>query len=268
MKFKLVFKVLWISLLSTFLLVLSQNLTSEGFEGITKIKMSFIDVPIEYLIINFLIFSTLTILFIYVNKFIPVRKLLKGVFYVAVIVILWIALRFQPYLFENFSKYLHDSFVFALPMIIYGVLLGYLSSDKAIDFKFEKRQISYLIISLVWILFHIIYMVIAKPANGQFGSYIIWLISTGLVIGLVFGFIYETIYLTDYNSFLNTSISIFLIFTTYYGYRFTISRNLDLELFIRVALDVFSVIIATQFLDFYFNRAIHSEHIEEVPTKL
>ncbi len=263
MKFKLVFKVIWISILSTFLLVLSQNLTNEGFEGITKIKMSVIDVPIEYLLINFLIFVALTILFIYVNKFIPTRKLLKGIFYVVVIIVLWIALRFQPFLFENFSKYLHDSVVFAIPMIIYGVLLGYLSTDKKIDFKLDRRQISYLIISAVWLLFHIIYIVIAKPAKGQLANYGIWLIMTSLIIGLVFGFIYETIYLSNYNSFFVTSISIFLIFTTYYGYRFTLSGKLDLELFIRVALDVFSVIIATQFLDFYFNRIVHKE-IEEV----
>lgn len=254
MKIKRIFKITWISVLSTFILVLSQNLTSEGFQGVNTIKMSFVDVPFVYLIINFSIFVALTILFIFFNKFIPSRKLLKGVIYSMIISILWIALRFQPMMVENFKKHLVDSIVFIIPMVMYGIFLGYLAEENKVQFKFERRQLSYLIISMTWIVFHIIYMIIARPAQGLVLYYLIWLVTTSLIISIVFGAIYEMYYLSKFNGFFITSISVFLIFISYYGYRYTLTGSVDIELFIRVALDVFSVVLAIQLLEFYFNR--------------
>lgn len=254
MKIKRIFKIFWISLLSTMVLLFAQTLTSKGFDGFNTIRLSFIDVPLEYFIINFLVFAILTILFIIINELLPVHKLAKGVFFSAMISIVWIALKFQPSAFENFSRYIFDSFVFMIPMLIYGVFLGYLATDKRTVFKFEKKHLAYLIISVIWILFHLIYVFISGVAKEQVFDYIVWIIFASLILGLVFGLIYEFSLENKKNSFYLTSLSVFLIFISYYAYQFAINGEIDVQLIIRVALDIVSIILAIQVLEMYFNR--------------
>lgn len=254
MRIKPALKTLWISLLSTFTLVLAQTLTAEGFKGINTIRLSFLQVPFEYLVINFFVFVLLTILFIMINEMLPFRKLSKGIVYAAMVSIIWIALRFQPSAFEDFRKYIFDSFVFMIPMLIYGIFLGYLATEKTATFKFQKQQYSYLIISITWILFHLIYVFVSSAAKGQVLNYIVWLIIASLIIGFIFGLIYEFSLESKKNSFYISSFSVILIFSSFYAYQYAINRQIDVQLFIRVALDIASIILAVQVLEIYLNR--------------
>lgn len=254
MKLKPILKTLWISLLSTLILVLSQSLTEKGFQDINTIRLAFIQVPIEYFIINFFIFVLLTILFIKINDLLPVHKLAKGIFYAGMVSLIWTALRFQPLIFEDFERYLYDSFVFIIPMIIYGVFLGYLASNKSNSIKFEKGQLTHLIISVVWILFHIVYMLIFGSAKGQVFYYILWLITTSLIIAVVFGLVYEISYAKNKNTFINVSLAVIVVFITYYSYRFAIKGQFEMKFLIRVLLDFISIMLAVQIIELYFNR--------------
>lgn len=253
MKWKPVLKTLWISLLSTLILVLSQNLTEKGFQDINTIRLAFVEVPIEYFIINFFVFVLLTILFIKINDLLPVHKLAKGILYAGMVSIIWTALRFQPLIFEDIKRYLYASFVFIIPMLIYGIFLGYLASNKSTTFKFEKRQFAHLIISAIWILFHIIYMFISGSAKGQVFYYILWLVTTSLTIALVFGLVYEISYANNKNTFINMSLAVIIVFLTYYSYRFAIQGQFEMKLLIRVLLDFISIMLAVQIIELYFN---------------
>ena len=254
MKVKPILKTLWISFLSTFTLVLSQTLTASGFENINTIKLPFLEVPIEYLIINFFVFVMLTILFILLNDLMPVHKLSKGVLYSFMVSLVWIALKFQPSAFENISKYIFDSIVFMIPILIYGVFLGYLATEKTKTFEFKKRQLGFSSISAVWILFHLIYMAISGSAKGQVFNYISWLIVASLILGLVFGLIYEFSLAGKKNSLFVTSISIVLIFVSFYAYQFAVQGEFDVKLLIRISLDITSIILAIQFFEIYLHR--------------
>lgn len=260
MKLKPILKTFWISLLSTFILVLSQNLTEKGFQDINTIRLAFVEVPIEYFIINFFVFVLLTILFIKINDLLPIHKLAKGILYAVMVSFIWTALRFQPLLFEDIKRYLFDSFVFIIPMIIYGIFLGYLASNKSTSFKFEKRQFAHLIISLTWILFHIIYMIISGSAKGQVFYYIIWLLTTSLIIALVFGLVYEVSYVNNKNTFINMSLAVIIVFVTYYSYRSAIIGQFQIQLLIRVMLDFVSIMLAVQIIELYFNSFKELDH--------
>lgn len=131
-------KTLWISFLSTIIKILAQTLTTEGFSDINTIKVAFTEVPIEYFAINFFIFVALTVLFILINQQIPAYKLLKGFIYTIMVSFVWTALRFQPNVLENFAKYAYGVATFFIPMIIYGALLGYLSTDRQKNLNFLK----------------------------------------------------------------------------------------------------------------------------------
>lgn len=254
MKVKPILKVLWISFLSTFTLVLSQTLTVNGFKDINTIKLSFLEVPIEYFVINFFVFVILTIVFIIIEKLMPVHKLGKGVLYAVMVSFVWIALKFQPIAFENIKRYIFDSLVFIIPILIYGIFLGYLATENKETIAAKKSQLSYLSISVIWILFHLIYMAISGVAKNQLFNYIVWLIIASLVLGLVFGLIYEFSLKGKTNNLFVTSIAVLLIFISYYAYRFAINRLFDVQLLIRISLDITSIILAIQFIEIYLNR--------------
>lgn len=258
-KIKTVLKTIWISGLSTITKLLAQTLRADGFKDINTIRMAFIEVPIEYLLINFFIFVALTILFIFINEQIPTYKLIKGVVYGLIVTVFWTALRFQPNIFENFMQNLIDIIVFSIPMIIYGVFLGYLASDKTTTFKFSKKQISSLIISLGWLLIHLIYMIFVPPAKGQTFNYIIWLLTASIIIGIIFGFFYQLSLKCKYNTLLINALIVMVMFSSYYAYRFSIVNKFDLMLFIRVLLDIISVLLSIQFIELYLGRPKNSK---------
>lgn len=254
MKLKPYLKTFWISALSTFILVFAQTLTEDGFQNIRAIEFANFDLPLQYILANFFNFVLLTVVFIIIEKYIPTKKLLKGVIYAAIIYFLWFALKLQPIVGETFKTRFYSSLTFLVPLFIYGIFLGYLALDSEIKFKFEKRQLAYSIISLIWILFHIIYLFIDKTAEGQILQYIIWLVLTSLIIGIVFGLIFEFTYLNKGNGFFLTSVSTLIIFSSYYIYMFSVIGHFELKLFIRSLLDIISVTLAIQMVEIYFNR--------------
>lgn len=254
MKVKPILKTLWISFLSTFTLVLAQTLTTNGFENINKIRLSFLELPIEYFIINFFVFVILTILFIMLNDSLPVHKLAKGILYALMVSLVWIALKFQPSAFENIRKYIFDSIVFMIPILIYGVFLGYLATEKTKTFEFKKRHLGYSLISAIWILFHLIYMSISGSPEGQVFNYIVWLILASLILGLVFGLIYGFSLSSEKNSLFVTTIAVIIIFFSYYAYQFAVRSEFDVKLLIRISLDITSIILAIQFFEIYLHR--------------
>jgi|SRR5690554_5091351 len=256
MKIKPILKTLWISLLSTFILVLSQTLTLRGFEDINTINLLFLEIPIEYFVINFLIYVMLTILFILTNDLIPFPKLAKGVVYSVMISVVWIALRFQPKALTNFSRYVFDSIVFVIPILIYGIFLGYLATEQTKKFKFEKKHLGFLLISAIWIMFHAFNLILSQPVKEHWFYYILWVIPTSLALGLVFGLIYEFSLTSERNSLYVTSAAVIVIFISYYAYQFAINRTADIQLFIRVLLDITSIILAIQFFEIFSNRFI------------
>lgn len=254
MKAKPIFKTIWISLLSTLTLVLAQTLKPRGFEGFNKITLFFVKVPLEYFLINFLIFLMLTIFFTFVRDLFPVDKLYKGIVYASMISIIWVVLKFQPSTYINILDKILDSVVFLVPMFIYGIFLGYLADEKTVSFKIEKKHAFYFIISFVWILFHIIYVFLSGIAKGQFISYIIWMFIISLILGIVFGFGHEMSIEKKKNSFYLSMAFVILMFGSYYLYQFTINNIIDVELFIKIALDVVSIVLALQVLELLFSR--------------
>lgn len=254
MKFKPIFKILWISLLSTFTLVLSQALTTKGFENINTIRLFFLEVPIKYLAINFLVFVMLTIVFMLLNDKLPVHKLLKGVVYSLMVSFVWVVLQFQPITFETATKYIFDSIVFMIPMLFYGIFLGYLATEKTVVYEEQSSFFGFLSISIIWILFHLIYMVISESAEGQLLSYIVWLVIAGLIIGLIFGVIYDFSLSGTKNGLFITIIAVILIFGSYYAYQYALNDVVDVQLLIRIALDTTSIMLAIQFSEIYLYR--------------
>jgi uncharacterized membrane protein len=81
-------------------------------------------------------------------------------------------------------------------------------------------------------------------------------IPTSLALGLVFGLIYEFSLTSERNSLYVTSAAVIVIFISYYAYQFAINRTADIQLFIRVLLDITSIILAIQFFEIFSNRFI------------
>ncbi len=242
---KKILKTLWIAALTTLTKLLALTLTKDGFSKLPTLG----SVPFEYLAINFLLFVGLTVLFIYIEENIPVFKLLKGVVFSMLVSIVWSALIFQPALFDNITKYLTGIFIFMGPMLIYGAFLGYLSTENKKKFSFTKKHLIYLFISAGWLIFHLLFMIFVPPLEGYRFKYILWLIPTSLIIGLTFGFFYLIHEDSKYNPLVISSIIVLVIFLGYYADRFVSDKSFEWVFFIRILLDVVSVILTIQVIE-------------------
>lgn len=248
--FKNILKTVWIALLSASIKLIAQNLTKAGFVGLPKLGA----IPLEYLVINIIIFSALTILFIYIESYLPFNSMFKGIAYTILISIIWIALIFQPEMFENFRSYLIGVGVFFLPMMVFGMLLGYLSTSKKNKFIVTKDLFKYFIIAVFWLGFHAIYMTFIPPNKTQIANYGIWLLTASAVISIIVGFFYEIHIGSKYNTLLITSIIILVVFSTFYLDRFATNKSFRWEFFIRLLLDVVSIILSIQVIELYITR--------------
>lgn len=247
---KKVLKTLWISALSTVMKLLAQTLTKSGFGELPKLGT----VPIEYLVINFIVFASLTVLFIFIVDYIPTYKLLKGVLYSLLISFVWTALIFQPQLFEDFRGYIINIGVFLIPMVVYGAFLGYLSTEKKNHYKFSKDDLKYLIISLLWLVFHMIFVIFIPPMRAHFLNYAMWLLTASVIIGFIFGFFYHIHIESKYNTLLISSIIVAVVFFSFYIDRYATGKTFEWAFFIRLLLDIISVVLSLQVIELYTTK--------------
>lgn len=244
---KTILKIIWISLLSTVVKVLTQVLVDDNFltflsPGEPRIE----PFHIEYLIINIVVFVVLTIIFIYGRKYIPVSKLFKGVVYSFSITLIWFALKFEPNSEETIYNYFLNILIFFIPMMIYGLFLGYLSDEKTSTYKIKENILSSVIYLSSWIFLRIIYIVLEiNQASFKVFTGTLWLVLTGTAIGLVFGLLYDMSKLPKRQTLHWIFIFSLAVFPGYYLSEYTINKLFNPYRFLAVSLDVLAIIIST-----------------------
>lgn len=247
---KKVLKTLWIASLSTLMKLLAQNLTRDGISGLPTLG----SIPYQYIIGSFLMFVSLTILFIFIVDYLPFNKMFKGIFYAFFIGLLWTSIMFKPETFKSIEDYFVGIAVLITPLMVFGVFLGYLSNDKKISFKFHKSLLTNYVIGFLWLLFHIMFMVFSPPGKDLRVNYIIWIVITSIVVSVVIGFFYEIHINSKYNTLLITSIIIAVIFINFYADRFISDRLFEWIYLIRLLLDVVSIMLSIQVLELFKPR--------------
>ncbi len=240
-------KVVWISLLSTVVKLLTQVLVDDNFLAFLKLDNPRLEVfHYNYLFINIVVFVVLTIVFIYVKKYIPAHKLFKGVIYSMSITLVWFALKFEPTIDVDFIGYFRKILIFFIPMLIYGIFLGYLSSERSYRYQPTDAFLSAFIYFFAWVILRIIYLLIdVNKADLFVFSGAVWLIMSGAAIGVVFGLLFDMSKL----SFKKTVFWIFLmaviIFFGYYLSEYTIDKILNPYRFLAAFLDIAAIMLAT-----------------------
>lgn len=238
---KTVFKITWISILSTIVRGLAQMLTKEGFSNVAKLSTMVGPLPIYYFIVNFVFFLAITIMFIPLNKYIPSSKLTKGIVYSVSIGIIWFALRFEPNTYISVFAYLIDIIVFFIPLAIAGVFLGYLADDEKPLYKPTRYSlITSGFVAVFWIVGKIIYFLLdpQEPKDPNLFTNTIWLLLTGLIIGMVLTIIFETIQASRTQTFLYMGVMLVIIFIGFYLYKQVVNPKFYALLSLKPLIDI------------------------------
>lgn len=262
---KTVFKVTWISFLSTIVRGLAQMLTKEGFKNVSSINTMLGPLPIYYFIVNFVFFLAITIMFIPLNKYIPSSKLTKGIVYSMSIGLIWFALRFEPNTYINALAYIVDIIVFFIPLAIAGVFLGYLADDEKRVYKPSKNSfIASTMVAAFWIVGKIIYFLLdpKEPKDTNLLTNMIWLLLTGLIIGMTIIIIFETIKAPRTQTFMYMSIMLIIIFIGFYTYKQVINPKFYFLLTLKPLIDIVFVTSGLLLVERVF--MLHADTKEEL----
>ena len=244
---KKVFKITWISVLSTLVKMLAQLLSKDGFQNFNSLKTAIGDIPTEFILVNFLVFVILTVVFIYMNNKIPSTKLSKGLSYSLSISLVWFVLRFEPNTYDKIIDYFVDTLIFFVPMLIYGVLLGYLSSPRKHLIDFSRSYYASIIVCVLWILFRVLYFIIDidEPKTNHTISVLVWLVVTGAVIGFIFWMIYKNLRMNMVSSQLSILGISIIVFLSYYCFEFISLKSFyPLEL-LKITFDLLAISFGT-----------------------
>lgn len=244
---KTIFKIFWISTISTIVNILTKILVDDNFLAFLALDNPKLEkFHIEYIIINFVVFTILTIVFIYGKRYIPTSKLTKGVFYSLSISLIWFALKFEPSKSESFLNYLLSIITFFIPMMIYGIFLGYLSSEKSFTYKLSEGFLASFIYLSSWVLLRVLYINIGVD-RGLFHIFsgALWLVIAGTVIGVIFGLIFDMSYGDKKETLIWILLVAVITFSGYYLLEYTLDKFFNPYRFIAVGLDVLAIIIST-----------------------
>lgn len=244
---KIALKILWISVLSTLVKMLAQLLSKDGFRNFSSLKTAVGDIPYEFILVNLLVFVILSVLFVLLNDKIPSTKLSKGLLYSISISLVWFVLRFEPNSYDSIWDYLVDTVVFFAPMIIYGVFLGYLSTQKRHLVDFSKSYLSSLIIGSLWVILRVVYFIIDvdEPKTNDYVSVSIWLFSAGIVIGGIFWMIYKNIRLKKLQSALWILAISIVIFGSFYAFEFITLKTFYPLILLKIGFDIIAILVGT-----------------------
>ncbi len=244
---KTIFKLFWISLLSTIVNILTKTLVDDNFLAFLSLDEPKLErFHIEYFIINYVVFTILTLIFIYGKRYIPTSKLTKGVVYSLTISVIWFALKFEPAKNFNLLKYILNVITFFIPMMIYGIFLGYLSSEKTFAYKLSEGFLSSFIYFSSWILLRVIYINL-EINQGFFRVFsgALWLSAAGVIIGALFGLIFDSSYGSKREILRWILLVSIITFGGYYMLEYTLEKFFNPYRFIAVALDVIAIVIST-----------------------
>lgn len=244
---KTLFKIVWISLLSTIVNILTKILVDDNFLTFLSLDEPKLErFHIEYTLINLVVFTILTIVFMQIKKYIPSSKLTKGIVYSLSISVIWFALKFDPTGSEKILQYIFNVITFFIPMMIYGIFLGYLSSEKTFSFKISESFLSSFIYLSVWVLLRVIYINLEFDKGlPHIVSGTLWLVITGTIIGIVFGLAFDLSYDGKKETLRWILLVAIITFGGYYLLEYTLEKLYNPYRFIAVGLDVGSVMIAT-----------------------
>lgn len=184
---KTTFKVTWISLLSTIVTLLTHMLADTKYHPSFILKTPIVDIPYLFLGVMLVVYFLLTLIFIGINHTIPATKLKKGMVFTSLISLVWITFSLHPSKIDNLGSFVLAILIVLVPMSVYGIFLGYLSSEKSVQLSTKIPYTKILIIMVLWLLFRYTYHFIDgdEPKIKSVGTFF-WLISSGLVVGLVF----------------------------------------------------------------------------------
>ena len=258
---KKVFKITWISILSTLVKMLAQLLTKDGFQNFNSFKTAIGDIPYEFILVNFLVFVLLTIVFIYVNDKIPSTKLSKGLLYSLCVSLVWFVLRFEPNSYDQIIDYFIDILIFFVPMLIYGIFLGYLSDPRKHSLDFSKSYVASIFVGAFWILFRVIYFLIDidEPKTNNTISVIIWLLVAGVVIGFIFWMIYKNIRMNIVSSQLCIFGISLMVFLSYYSFEFVSLKSFYSLQLLKITFDLLAISSGTSIGHLVFKKELDSE---------
>lgn len=244
---KIVFKITWISVLSTLVKMLAQLLSKDGFQNFNSLKTAIGDIPYEFILVNFLVFVILTVVFIYINDKIPSTKLSKGLLYSLSISLVWFVLRFEPNSYDQIIDYFVDILIFFVPMLIYGTFLGYLSNPRKHQINFSRSYFAGIIVGVFWILFRALYFLIDidEPKTNNFISVLIWLVVSGVIIGFIFWIIYKNIRMGIVSSQLCILGISLMVFLSYYCFEFISLKSFYPLQLLKITFDLLAISLGT-----------------------
>lgn len=242
---KTTFKVTWISLLSTIVTLLSHMLADANYHTVFVIKTPLFDIPYLFILVVLFIFLLLTLIFIGIKPFIPTSKLTKGLIYSNLIALIWIVFNLEPRATLSFFGFIVQILVIIIPLNIYGVFLGYLSSDKTYKHAFSFTYIGMIIILISWLAFRGLYYFIDVDARktSDLLQTLVWLLGSSVVIGFVFTYLLNVIK----QSFLIKLVWLFnIVAAVFIGY-YLIAFSLDVVFYptqyIKIFFDILSVML-------------------------
>lgn len=243
---KTTFKVIWISLLSTIVTVLAHLLADTTHHPLFILKTPLLDIPYLFLMVTLLIFTLLTLIFIGIKSYLPASKLTKGILYTSLISIVWIVLNLEPTTIKSFAGFIITILVVLAPMSVYGVFLGYLSSEQTNKLSISLSYLSIFIIMILWLSFRGLYYLIDvdAPKRSNILETILWLSVSSIVIGVVFSIFKKLIKLP----FLTKAVWLFnlvsAIFVSYYLMGYSLGVVFYPMEYVKILFDIVSVMLA------------------------
>ncbi|MFA5720039.1 MAG: hypothetical protein WC939_03160 [Acholeplasmataceae bacterium] len=258
---KTTFKVTWISLLSTIVTLLTHILADTKYHPSFILKTPIVDIPYLFLIVMLLVYFLLTLLFIGINQMIPTTKLKKGIVFTTLVSIIWIILSMYPSKITSFSSFLGSILIILVPMSVYGIFLGYLSSEKKVEFSKRMPYFSLVSIMVFWLLFrYLYYFMDGDEPKIKDVKTIVWFLSSGLFIGLVFSMFKMYINspaLIKLTWLFNLSATIFI---GYYLFSYSLDTVFYSIQYVKISFDVLGVmmgVLLTIIVDKYKKKMVY-----------
>ncbi len=242
---KTTFKVIWISILSTIVTMLTHILSDSNYHPLFTIKTPIVDIPYLFLINVCLSYIFLTLIFIGIKQHIPTSKLTKGVFYTNLIAAFFIFYNLEPTQIKTFSDFLIAVLIILVPFNVYGMFLGYLSNERTTKMNFDISMLGIFVVMIAWLLFRGLYYVIDvdEPKMSNIALTILWLLGSGFIVGFVFSLINIFIKETFFKKLMWLSL---LTVGTFIGY-YLIGYSLDMvfypKQYLKILFDIVSVLI-------------------------
>lgn len=242
---KTTFKVIWISILSTIVTMLTHILGNSDYHLLFTIKTPIVDIPYLFLINVCFLYIFLTLIFIGIKQYLPTSKLTKGVFYANLIAVLFVFLNLEPTQIKSFSDFLIVILIVLVPFNVYGMFLGYLSSERTNKMKFDISMLGIFVVMISWLIFRGLYYVIDvdEPKMSNTFITVLWLLLSGLVVGVVFFLINNLIEESFFKKLMWISLLTVGTFVGYYLICYSVDMIFYPKQYLKILFDIVSVLM-------------------------